>query len=102
MGWERRGGRSYYYTAERVGGRVVKLYVGTGHVAALAARLDAATRQQRASEGEADSEALADLDALAAALVPLYGLAANNAMFAGCVKSSPSSSWWTGSGPTRW
>lgn len=28
MGWERRGGRSYYYAKERRGGRVVSRYLG--------------------------------------------------------------------------
>jgi hypothetical protein len=75
MGWEQRGGRWYYYTAERVGGRVVKQYVGTGRVAELAAELDAETREQRADEGESDRAARSDLDALAAALAPLNELA---------------------------
>ena len=39
MGWEQRGNATYYYSAERVGGRVVKQYVGTGRVAALTALL---------------------------------------------------------------
>jgi hypothetical protein len=37
MGWETRGNSTCYYTAERVGGREVKRYVGTGRVSELAA-----------------------------------------------------------------
>lgn len=47
MGWEERKGRRYYYKAERVGGRVVKRYVGTGRLAELAARLTALDAEQR-------------------------------------------------------
>jgi hypothetical protein len=75
MSWELRGGRSYYYSAERVGGRVVKRYVGSGELAALAAQLDTVSRHQHESEGEADRTARADLEALEAALTPLNELA---------------------------
>ncbi|VTR91697.1 Uncharacterized protein OS=Singulisphaera acidiphila (strain ATCC BAA-1392 / DSM 18658 / VKM B-2454 / MOB10) GN=Sinac_7637 PE=4 SV=1 [Gemmata massiliana] len=75
MGWENRGGQSYYYTAERVNGRVVKQYVGTGMVATLAAQLHASTRTERAATAEADQRARAELEALDAALAPLYELA---------------------------
>lgn len=40
MEWEKRGNAMYYYTAERVGRRVVKQYAETGPVAGLAAQLD--------------------------------------------------------------
>ena len=54
MGWEARarGGR-YYTRSRRVGDRVVREYVGTGRVAALAAMLDAAERRERAEAREA-------------------------------------------------
>lgn len=71
MGWEQRGGRSYYYTAERIGGRVVKRYVGTGTVAELASQLDAINQQRQDAEEESDRAARVELDALMAALVPL-------------------------------
>jgi hypothetical protein len=48
MGWEWRKGQRYYYAAKRVGGRVVKRYVGVGRVAELAAELDALDARGRA------------------------------------------------------
>lgn len=75
MGWEQREGGMYYYTAERVGGRVVKSYVGTGRVAELAAQLGDCARAERAAEAEANRQARSELDALAAALAPLHELA---------------------------
>ncbi len=75
MGWEQRGGGSYYYSAERVGGCVVKRYVGSGRVAELAAQLDALNRAERKMAPDAERQALADLAALDAALAPLYELA---------------------------
>ena len=74
MGWEQRGRRSYYYTAERVGGRVVKRYAGTGAVAGLAAQLDDINRQERDDERAARDAERAGLDALAE-LAPLNELA---------------------------
>ena len=56
MVWSRkqRGPRSgYYYRSRRVDGRPVKLYVGRGPDAELAARLDARERQDRQAEREA-------------------------------------------------
>ena len=53
MAWHRklRGPRSgYFYRSRRVGGKVVKLYVGRGAAAELAARLDARERQDRRAE----------------------------------------------------
>ncbi len=75
MGWENRGGQSYYYTAERVNGRVVKQYVGTGMVATLAAQLHASTRTERAATAEDHRQVRAELESLDAALAPLYELA---------------------------
>jgi hypothetical protein len=75
MGLERRGGRSYYYTAERVGGRVVKCYIGSGRVAAIAAQFDAIRRQERDAEQAAVRRARDELAALDAAVTPLDELA---------------------------
>lgn len=47
MALEQRGGGLYYYTSRRVGGRVVKRYVGRGQCAVLASRLDALDRDRR-------------------------------------------------------
>ena len=75
MGWEKRGSAMYYYTAERVGGRVVKRYVGTGRVAVLAAQLDALIRDERDAAAEAAKREREKLTALDAALAPLNALA---------------------------
>ena len=47
MGWETRRGRRYYYRARKVGGRVVKAYVGAGPGAEAAAARDARVRDER-------------------------------------------------------
>ncbi|WP_439623988.1 hypothetical protein [Gemmata sp.] len=75
MGWEQRGSGSYYYTAERVGGRVVKRYVGTGRVAELCAQLEAATSAQTAATAERHRQERDELAALDAHLDPLDELA---------------------------
>ena len=75
MGWEERGGASYYYTAERVGRRVVKQYVGSGPVAEYAALLAAETRAKRRHAAEAAKRERDELAALDAALAPLDELA---------------------------
>jgi hypothetical protein len=58
MGWEQRGGRSYYYRSRRVGGRVVKDYVGTGLAAEQAAFGDADRRRERAEARAAEQRRL--------------------------------------------
>ncbi len=40
MGWETRGGKSYYYRKERDGRRVRSVYLGSGDTARLIAQLD--------------------------------------------------------------
>ncbi len=70
MGWERRGDRQHFYTARRVGGRVVKEYVPAA-VAGVAAQLEAEQRAERAAGRAAVERARAELDALDAAVAPL-------------------------------
>jgi hypothetical protein len=49
MGWERRAQcrDEYYYLARKVGGKVVKTYIGRGPLAELAAAQDAAIKAER-------------------------------------------------------
>ena len=50
MAWERRGdGRCYFYRPRRVGGRVVRDYLGSGPQAQLAADLIVEVRDRRAA-----------------------------------------------------
>jgi hypothetical protein len=50
VSWEKRARGGLYYTrSRRVGGRVVREYVGTGEVAEFLASLDARDRAQRQS-----------------------------------------------------
>ncbi|MDB5308003.1 MAG: hypothetical protein JWO38_2205 [Gemmataceae bacterium] len=74
MSWEQRGGQSYYYTARRVNGRVVKEYVHP-LVAPARALVDADRRAMREEAAAELRRARADLDALDAALVALDELA---------------------------
>jgi hypothetical protein len=65
MGWELRGGRRYYTRSRKVGGRVLREYLGRGPEAELAAALDAArraeqARRRRAARAEQQRTAVAD------------------------------------------
>jgi hypothetical protein len=72
MGWDR--GR-YYTRSKKVGGRVVREYVGTGRVAEMAAEVDAIERQQREAERAARRTERAELEALDIPLDELNDLA---------------------------
>lgn len=71
MGWETRGGRSYYYRKEREGARVRSVYVGAGVMGRGLALLDglgrAEAEERRAElmrEREADEIVEAEIAAL--------------------------------------
>jgi hypothetical protein len=68
MGWER--GR-YYTRSKKVNGRVVREYIGTGQLGALAARLDTAEREKRRQQAIALRHEKNDLEALDADLKAL-------------------------------
>jgi hypothetical protein len=67
MAWEeRKRGTTYYTRSQKVDGRVVRQYVGTGWVGELAAAEDALHREARelaAAEQRTERERLAELDA---------------------------------------
>lgn len=68
MAWERRarGGR-YYTRSQKVAGRVVRQYVGTGSLAEWVAALDEEDRRRREelrARRKETAAALADVDAL--------------------------------------
>ena len=52
MGWKTINGHSYYYSCERVRGRVVTRYRGNGDLAAMVIALDASEARERAKERE--------------------------------------------------
>jgi hypothetical protein len=68
MGWDK--GR-YYTRSKKVGGRVVREYVGAGRVAELAAQLDELEREQRRLDALALRREKDDLAALEADLKAL-------------------------------
>lgn len=54
MSWDRkRGGKLYYYRSQRINGRCVKRYIGTGPEAEEQAHRDEASRRRRRVEQEA-------------------------------------------------
>ena len=52
MGWKTINGRSYYYSCERVRGRVVTTYRGNGDLAAMVIALDVSEAHERAKARE--------------------------------------------------
>ena len=64
MAWERRArGTAYYTRSRKVGGRVLREYVGTGRTGASAAARDAEKRAAERQESQARSELCSRLSA---------------------------------------
>ncbi len=53
MAWEDRKGKSYYYSAQRIEGRVQKLYLGRDPMAGRMASAEASERRRRREQMEA-------------------------------------------------
>lgn len=72
MGWEsrKRGGR-YYTRSKKIGGHVVREYVGTGRIAEVSAELDALDRQER-ERAQATVKAERDTDRVKEAVLIDY------------------------------
>ena len=62
MAWQKRGKRAYYYHSVRQGGRVRRVYHGTGPTGQLAAAVDALRRAERQAEEAARRTAKGQLD----------------------------------------
>jgi hypothetical protein len=75
MAWETRKGRTYYYSAEKVGGRTVKRYLGGGQLAAAIAQVDRLDRQHREEEAQIRCRERERLDRAAAQVRDLCRLA---------------------------
>ena len=54
MGWEQRGGGSYYYRKEREGGRVRSKYMGNGVLGQICAENDRDEQRHRTAKRDAD------------------------------------------------
>lgn len=66
MAWEQRGNNSYYYRSRKIGGRVVKEYIGAGLTAEIVAARDEAARERRHAERERERAELRRLAAIEA------------------------------------
>lgn len=75
MGWDRKGNRFYYSRSKKVGGRVIREYIGTGPLAQLAAKLDAEQRARREAKAAAWRAEKAQLEALDGLMNELHKMA---------------------------
>ena len=76
VAWERRErGERYYTRSRKVGGRVVREYVGGGLVGELAARTDAEVRERRDAEAADGRAEIQRLEGLVAPVADLYEVA---------------------------
>src|SRR5215510_6883999 len=64
MGWENRKGRSYYYTKERIGSRVVSHYVRSLETAQLIAEIRRERQEERELERADKAAYRAEVEAL--------------------------------------
>jgi hypothetical protein len=83
MGWDK-GGR-YYTRSRKIGGRVLREYVGGGELGKLAAAVDAdarALRAEKAAVWKAEKARLESLEGNVMALDELAGLLARAALVA--------------------
>lgn len=65
MAWETRNGQGAYYTrSRRVGGRVVREYIGSDETAKAIATIDDIERQERKAQLDAEREVRAELEAI--------------------------------------
>lgn len=84
MAWERRPRGGWYYTrSRRVGGRVVREYVGTGLLAGLEAEMDAedrAAKMQQREELRAEQQRWADVEEPVTTLCEMTELMARAAL----------------------
>jgi hypothetical protein len=65
MSWESRKGRGRYYTrSRRVGGRIVREYLGCGETAELLARIDERAQEVRTMEAQIEAQQRAETTSL--------------------------------------
>jgi hypothetical protein len=68
---QRNGSLYYYYRSERVGGRVRKVYLGSGRLAELWAEAERVERERREADREREHAELERLESLAAPVLEI-------------------------------
>jgi hypothetical protein len=71
MALEQRNGSLYYYRSEQVGGRVRKVYLGSGRLAELWAEAERVERERREADREREHAELERLESLAAPVLEI-------------------------------